>query len=95
MPSWIGRKYLESSVQKNWCKVDSQQLAPYFKKCDPKLHRAISKVVGEDVVRDIYFARAWRGVSRKDNLVMEVVIADVFTGLTVGGYHVLQLPANR
>lgn len=65
-------------VQKNWCKVDSQQLAPYFKKCDPKLHNAISKVVGEDVIRDIYFVRAWRGVPRKDNLVMEVVIADVY-----------------
>jgi GNAT superfamily N-acetyltransferase len=54
------------------------QLSGHFQRQDPKLHAAISKVIGEEVIRDIRMVKAWRGVPRKANLVMELVVADVY-----------------
>lgn len=67
-------------VVNKWNDVDPQQLARYFQAQDPKLYRGISKVIGEDAIRDIYFAKAWRGAPRKQNLVMELMIAEVYPG---------------
>ncbi|WP_442782689.1 hypothetical protein [Collimonas fungivorans] len=74
----IGGNVWSRIVHNKWVDVDPTQLADYFDRVDPKLHRAISKVIGEDVIRDIYYARAFKGVPRKANLVMEILLADVY-----------------
>ncbi|KVX98766.1 hypothetical protein WL11_24260 [Burkholderia ubonensis] len=58
--------------------VDPLQLSGHFQRLDPKLHAAIAKVVGEEAIRDIRLVKAWSGAPRKANLVMELLVADVY-----------------
>lgn len=74
----LGGNIWNRVVTKQWAQVDPMQLRNHFQRKDPKLHAAISKVVGEDVIRDILYMKVWRGVPRKANLVMELLVANVF-----------------
>ncbi|AYZ63590.1 GNAT family N-acetyltransferase [Burkholderia multivorans] len=65
-------------VTRHWKNVDPMQLRGHFQRHDPKLHVAISRVIGEDAIRDILMVKAWREIPRKANLLMELLIADVY-----------------
>ncbi|MGF6265221.1 GNAT superfamily N-acetyltransferase [Paraburkholderia youngii] len=74
----LGGNIWNRIVTREWNDVDPMQLRTHFQRSDPKLHSAISKVVGENAIRDILMVKAWKGVPRKANLVMELMIADVY-----------------
>ncbi|QMI48979.1 GNAT family N-acetyltransferase [Burkholderia sp. MBR-1] len=74
----LGGNIWNRIVTRGWKDVDPMQLRSQFQRSDPKLHSAISKVIGENAIRDILMVKAWRGVPRKANLVMELMIADVY-----------------
>lgn len=74
----MGANVWNRIVTNKWIQVDPMQLRNHFQRRDPKLHSAISKVVGEDIIRDILYVKAWRGVPRKANLVMELLVVDVY-----------------
>lgn len=63
---------------KNWHYVDPLQFAAYFQASNPSLHIAISTLIREEVIRDIYSATVWRKPKRKSNLVAELMIAWVY-----------------
>jgi hypothetical protein len=65
-------------VIKGWNPVDPQQLAPYFRAADPNLHRAISEIIGADVIRDIYYVKGWKGPKKEANLIVELLVAWVY-----------------
>ncbi|MFT4510338.1 hypothetical protein [Caballeronia sp. 15711] len=60
--------------------VDPGRFGRHFDRKDPKLHKAISKLIEDDVIRDVQMARAWRGVPRNANLVMELLLVEVYPG---------------
>lgn len=74
----LGGNIWNRIVTREWNDVDPMQLRAYFQRQDPKLHSAISRVIGENAIRDILMVRAWKGVPRKANLVMELMVADVY-----------------
>ncbi|WP_157664076.1 hypothetical protein [Burkholderia ubonensis] len=74
----IGGNVWNRVVTKQWVQVDPLQLSGHFQRLDPKLHAAIAKVVGEEAIRDIRLVKAWSGAPRKANLVMELLVADVY-----------------
>ncbi|KVP77454.1 hypothetical protein [Burkholderia ubonensis] len=74
----IGGNVWNRVVTKQWVQVDPLQLRGHFQRLDPKLHAAIAKVVGEEAIRDIRLVKAWSGAPRKANLVMELLVADVY-----------------
>ncbi|CAE6900304.1 hypothetical protein [Paraburkholderia domus] len=74
----LGGNIWNRIVTKEWKNVDPMQLRANFQRSDPKLHAAISKVIGENSIRDILMVKAWGGVPRKANLIMELLIADVY-----------------
>jgi GNAT superfamily N-acetyltransferase len=74
----LGGNIWNRIVTQRWKDVDPMQLRSQFQRSDPKLNSAISKVIGENAIRDILMVKAWRGVPRKANLVMELMIADVY-----------------
>jgi len=65
-------------VVKNWFPVDPQQLAIHFQSSDPKLYRAISEIIGTDVIYDIYYVKGWAGSKKPKNLVLELLVAWVY-----------------
>ncbi|HWR54443.1 MAG TPA: hypothetical protein VN428_25270 [Bryobacteraceae bacterium] len=65
-------------VFKRWNSVDPQQLAPYFRQSDPTLHLAISDVIGNEVIRDIYYVRGWKGSKKPSRLAVELLVAHVY-----------------
>jgi hypothetical protein len=74
----LGGNVWNRVVTKQWNNVDPMQLSGHFQRQNPKLHAAISKVIDEEAIRDILMVKAWRGVPRKANLVMELLLADVY-----------------
>jgi GNAT superfamily N-acetyltransferase len=74
----LGGNIWNRIVTRQWKNVDPMQLRGHFQRHDPKLHAAISRVTGEDAIRDILMVKAWRGVPRKANLLMELLVADVY-----------------
>lgn len=74
----LGGNVWNRVVTKQWNNVDPMQLSGHFQRRNPKLHAAIGKVIGEEAIRDILMVKAWRGVPRKANLVMELLLADVY-----------------
>jgi len=71
----LGGSVWNRIVTKGWHQVDPQQLAPYFRSRSPALHQVISKLLDVEVIRDIYYAKGWRGAKRRSNLVMEMLVA--------------------
>ncbi len=59
-------------VFKGWNPVDPRQLTVYFQKLDLTLHLAIANLIGEEVIRDIYYVRSWRGAKKTSTLVVEL-----------------------
>lgn len=65
-------------VQKQWFQVDPQ-FAPLFRTADPNLYRAISELIGTEVIRDIYWVRGWASKKKeRSKLVVDLMVAWVF-----------------
>lgn len=62
-------------MTKGWHKVDPQQFAYQFRSADPTLHASISTLLNAEVIRDIYYVKGWSGAKRKNNLVVELLVA--------------------
>jgi hypothetical protein len=65
-------------VAKNWRSVDPKMFARQFDSKDPYLYRYISDGLGIEVIRDIYYAKAWQNVRKGRNIVAEVLVACVY-----------------
>ena len=65
-------------VTRNWHSVDPKMFASHFDTRDPHLYRYISDALGAEVIRDIYYAKAWEKVRRGRNIVAEVLVAWVY-----------------
>jgi hypothetical protein len=74
----IGGSIWNRIVQKKWHPLNPLHFAHYFQKSDPNLYQAISTLLGVDVIRDIYYVKAWTSKKKKSNLIVELVAAWVF-----------------
>lgn len=58
--------------------VRPDRLADDMESSNPDVHKKIAKIVGEPVIRDICYVRAWRGEQDDANLVHELLVAELF-----------------
>lgn len=65
-------------VARNWHEVDPKMFSRRFDKKDPSLYRHISDKLGIEVIRDIYYAKAWRNARKERNVIAEVLVAWVY-----------------
>jgi len=65
-------------VARQWRRVDPKMFARQFDRNDPYLYLHISDSLGIEVIRDIYYAKAWQNSRRERNVVAEVLVAWVY-----------------
>jgi hypothetical protein len=74
----IGGSVWNRIIQKNWHPVDPLHFASYFQNSDPNLYKAISTLLGVEVIRDIYYVKGWASKKKKSNVVVQLVVAHVY-----------------
>ncbi len=65
-------------IQKGWHTVNPLQFAGYFRTGNPDLHLAISTLIGEEVIKDIYYVKGWKAHRKNPNLIAEMLVAWVY-----------------
>jgi len=65
-------------IKRKWHPVDPLHFASYFQKSDANLYKAISTLLGVEVIRDIYYVKGWASKKKKSNVVVELVVARVY-----------------
>lgn len=65
-------------VARRWHDVDPKMFSRQFDKKDAYLYQNISDRLGIEVIRDIYYAKAWQGTRKGSNVVAEVLVAWVY-----------------
>jgi hypothetical protein len=65
-------------VQRRWHSVNPRQFASYFTEHDPAMYLAISQFLKIEVIRDIYYAKAWESRKMNSKLVAELLVAWVY-----------------
>jgi hypothetical protein len=65
-------------VARKWHDVDPRIFGRQFGRKDPYLYQHISESLGIEVIRDIYYAKAWQNARKERNVVAEVLVAWVY-----------------
>jgi hypothetical protein len=71
----VGGSVWNRIIQRKWHTVNPLQFASHFKTLNPSLYKAISTLLGVEVIRDIYYVKGWTAKKKKSNLVVELMIA--------------------
>ncbi len=74
----IGASVWNRIVNRRWHSVDPRAFGKQFNTRDPRLPLAISRLLGIEVIRDIYYAKGWKGGRKESNLVVQLLVALVY-----------------